>query len=95
VREWQARGVEAVYGDVTDAEFLAGLPLTSASWVISTLRHHGPYLNAPDPRQTMLKMLLVENFEGQIAVAVYDPAEKPAVERGGATMVLEPYVLVD
>lgn len=93
VREWQLRGVDAVYGDVTDPEYLLGLPLASAPWVVTTLRHHGPYLNMPDPRQTLLKVLNAEGFDGRVAVAVYDPAEGDSVQEGGADLVLDPFAL--
>jgi len=93
VREWQLRGVDAVYGDVTDPEYLLGLPLASAPWVVTTLRHHGPYLNTPDPRQTLLKVLNAEGFDGRVAVAVYDPAEGDSVQEGGADLVLDPFAL--
>ena len=93
VREWQLRGVDAVYGDVTDPEYLLGLPLASAPWVVTTMRHHGPYLNMPDPRQTLLKVLNAEGFDGRVAVAVYDPAEGDSVQEGGADLVLDPFAL--
>lgn len=93
VREWQLRGVDAVYGDVTDPEYLLGLPLASAPWVVTTLRHHGPYLNMPDPRQTLLKVLNAEGFDGRVAVAVYDPAEGDSVQESGADLVLDPFAL--
>lgn len=93
VREWQLRGVDAVYGDVTDPEYLLGLPLASAPWVVTTLRHHGPYLNTPDPRQALLKVLNAEGFDGRVAVAVYDPAEGDSVQEGGADLVLDPFAL--
>lgn len=93
VRDWQSRGVDAIYGDVTDPEYLTELPLAQARWVVSTLRHHGPYLYAADPRQTLLKVLHAENFEGKTAIAIFDPCEASAVSEGGADLVLDPYVL--
>lgn len=93
VRDWQARGVDAVYGDVTDPEYLAGLPLAEAPWVISTLQHYGPYLNTSDPRQTLLKVLDLEKYEGKVAVAIYDPSEEDAVKEGGADVMIDPYGL--
>lgn len=93
VREWQGRGVDAVYGDITDPEYLTGLPLTGARWIISTLRHYGPYLNKADPRQTLLKVLDVENFGGQSAVAIFHADEAAAVSEGGASLVLDPFAM--
>lgn len=93
VRDWQSRGVEAIYGDVTDPEYLVGLPLANAAWVVSTLRHYGPYLNASDPRQTLLKVLNLESFQGKTAVAIYDHDEEAAVKEGGADLVVDPFGL--
>lgn len=93
VRNWQSRGLNAIYGDITDPEYLTELPLAKARWVVSTLRHHGPYLYAPDPRQTLLKVLHAENFEGQTAITIFDAEEAAAVKEGGADLVLDPFVL--
>ncbi|MEX2515381.1 MAG: cation:proton antiporter family protein, partial [Gammaproteobacteria bacterium] len=47
VRKWQRQGHTAIYGDMSDPEFLASLPLTNVQWVISAtpvvsmpLTHH-------------------------------------------------------
>lgn len=93
VREWQGRGVDAVYGDVTDPEYLVGLPLSEAPWVVSTLQHHGPYLNTADPRQTLLKVLDLEKYAGRVAVAIFDPGEEEAVKESGADVILDPFGL--
>lgn len=91
VEEWQARGLDAVYGDVTDPEYLAVLPLPTAKWVISTVSHHGPDITAVDPRHTLIRTLKSENFQGQIAIAVYRNEEIEEIESAGADIVLEPF----
>lgn len=91
VKDWQERGLDATYGDATDPEFLAELPLESAQWVISTLTHHGPDITAIDPRLTLIRTLKAEAFEGQIAIAVYRHEDVELIETAGADTVLEPF----
>lgn len=91
VQVWQERGIEAVYGDVSDPEYLIGLPLTSAKWIISTLKDHGPNLNEPDPRQTLLKVLDMEDYQGKLAITAYDRAEVALFEEAGADVILDPF----
>jgi len=91
VKKWKERGLDAVYGDVADPEYLAELPLASAKWVISTVSHHGPDMTALDPRTTLLRTLESEGFQGRVAVAVYRHSEVALVEGAGADIVLEPF----
>lgn len=91
VEKWQERGLDAIYGDVSDPEYLAELPLEAAKWVISTVSHHGPDVTALDPRLTLLRTLETEGFEGRVAIAVYRHSEVEQIEGGGADIVLEPY----
>ncbi|MFN3388984.1 MAG: cation:proton antiporter [Allosphingosinicella sp.] len=91
VEKWQERGLDAVYGDVSDPEYLAELPLEAAKWVISTVSHHGPDVTALDPRRTLLRTLETEGFEGRVAIAVYRHSEVEQIEGAGADIVLEPF----
>lgn len=91
VEKWQERGLEAVYGDVTDPDFLVELPLATAQWIISTVSHHGPDMTALDPRLTLLRTLKTESFDGKVAVAVYHHSDAEQFEDAGAEIVLEPF----
>lgn len=91
VDKWKERGFNAIYGDVSDPEFLAELPLGSAKWVISTVAHHGPDMTALDPRRTLIRSLETEGYKGRVAVAVYRHSEVEDVEVAGADIVLEPF----
>jgi Kef-type K+ transport system membrane component KefB len=91
VDKWKERGLDAVYGDVTDPDYLAELPLSTAKWVISTVGHHGPDLTSLDPRTTLIRTLETEGYEGRVAVAVYRHSEVEHVEMSGADIVLEPF----
>lgn len=89
VEKWKERGLDAVYGDVADPEYLTELPLGSAKWVISTVSHHGPDVTAIDPRDTLLRTLKSEKYEGKVAVAVYRHSAVEHIE--GADIILEPF----
>jgi len=91
VEKWQERGLDAVYGDAADPEYLVDLPLATAKWVISTVSHHGPDMTALDPRLTLMNTLNTEGFEGQTAVAVYRHSEMNQIKDAGADIVLEPF----
>lgn len=91
VRSWQERGIDALYGDVGDPEYLAGLPLPTARWIISALKDHGPNLNEPDPRRTLLKVLDMEGYEGKLAMTAFDAADVAMFEAAGADLVLDPF----
>lgn len=91
VDKWRERGLNAVYGDLSDPEYLSELPLSSAKWIISTVSHHGPDMTAQDPRLTLLETLGGDNYAGRTAMAVYRHSDVQLVEDAGADIVLEPY----
>jgi Kef-type K+ transport system membrane component KefB len=89
VDKWRERGLDAVYGDVSDPEYFTELPLHSAKWIISTVSHHGPDVSTLDPRHTLLRTLEAEGYEGRVAIAVYRHSQVKQVE--GADIILEPF----
>lgn len=91
VDKWQERGLDAVYGDVSDPEYLAELPLKTAKWVISTVSHHGPDMSTLDPRLALQQSLKNNGFSGRLAIAAYRHSELEAMESAGADIVLEPF----
>jgi Kef-type K+ transport system membrane component KefB len=91
VEKWRERGFDAIYGDVSDPNFVEELPLKSAQWVISTLQHHGPALVSQDPRLTLMRTLKADGFDGKIAIAVYRHSDVKHVEGPGADEILEPF----
>ncbi|HET6518524.1 MAG TPA: NAD-binding protein, partial [Geminicoccaceae bacterium] len=92
VREWQARGHLAVYGDVLDPEFPATLPLRRAGWAISTIPAYPTGLTHDDPRATLIQALRGQGFGGRIAVAAGDPRDAQAMRERGADLVLMPFL---
>jgi len=91
VKRCRDLGIEAQYGDATDPEFVAGLPLSGARWLVSTTPVHVMGLSYEDMRETLLQTSREIGFRGQIAVTSHSEAETRELEASGADVVLEPY----
>jgi K+ transport systems, NAD-binding component len=91
VRAWRARGLDAVYGDASDPEFLGQLPLEHAQWVISALPQHETGVTHEDPRLTLIDGLRSAGYRGHIAVATHKLDEVEILEAKGAKTVMLPF----
>ena len=91
VRSWQRRGLDAVYGDASDPEFLHLLPLDSVKWVISAMPQHDTGLTHEDPRLTLISSLRSQGYQGHIAVASHQLDEVEKLEEKGADIVMLPF----
>ena len=91
VRQWRELGLDAEFGDATDPEFIAELPLRNARWVVSTVPQHRTGLNEGDLRIALIQSVRAAGFRGRIAVASHAGAERRDLLAAGADMVLEPY----
>ena len=91
VRHWRKDGLNAVYGDVSDPELIAMLPLTGAHWVVSTIREGGGGVNAPDPHHALVQALRDHGFRGRVAVTSGGEGTGDARLRSKTNLVLEPF----
>lgn len=91
VRQWRARGMNAVYGDACDPEFMHLLPLDGAAWVISAMPQHDIGLTHEDPRISLIEGLRANHFAGRIAVTTHKQDEIAMLEQKGAHVVLLPF----
>ncbi len=91
VKHARAQGFDAVFGDATDPEFLAHLPLKGAEWFVLAVPEHDTGLTHDDPRQALLKAVRELGFEGKIAVAAQRDATADALRAQRADLVLMPY----
>ena len=91
VRRWQADGLNALYGDVSDPEFIATLPLAGAGWIISAIPHTRAGVNHADAAVVLIQALRELGFHGAIAVTGNPAADPQAFIRAGADRVLDPY----
>ncbi len=91
VRRWRELGLETEFGDATDPEFVAELPLTRAEWIVSTVPIHPTGLSHEDTRTTLIQLTRTSGFRGRVAVASHHPKDTEELFASGADMVLEPF----
>jgi Kef-type K+ transport system membrane component KefB len=84
VRELQAQGLPAHFGDAEDPEFLATLPLAQARWVVTTLPQW-------ESSSALLHALKLAHWSGPVAAAVREPAHGRLLARAGVTRLINPF----
>ncbi|MEQ8587370.1 MAG: NAD-binding protein, partial [Thalassobaculaceae bacterium] len=91
VRHARAEGYDVMFGDATDPEFLAHMPLNRAQWLVMAVPEHDTGLTHDDPRQTLLKTVRELGFGGRVAVTAHREAAAHALTESRADLVLMPY----
>ncbi|MEM1429885.1 MAG: cation:proton antiporter family protein [Pseudomonadota bacterium] len=91
VRYARSQGYDVVYGDATDPEFLAHLPLRGAEWLVMAVPEHDTGITHDDPRHALLKAVRDLGFTGKVAVAAHREATAEALAAIRADLVLMPY----
>ena len=91
VRAWRQGGQPAEYGDATDPEFLATLPLRSARWVVATMPTLASGLTHDDPRKAIIQGLRGAGYRGRIAVSSRGTDGAAAARPRGADLCLDPF----
>ena len=91
VRHARASGIDVVFGDATDPEFLAHLPLNDVRWAVSAVPEHDTGITHDDPRRALIRSLKDLRFGGRIAVAAHSEQAEEALQRAGADLVLMPF----
>ncbi|WP_278360300.1 cation:proton antiporter [Thalassospira xiamenensis] len=91
VRRWRNLGLDTEYGDATDPEFVAALPLKGTEWVVSTIPVHPTGLSHEDTRMTLLQTTRSAGFRGRIAVTSHSKPDTEDLLTSGADIVLEPF----
>ncbi|MDZ7825786.1 MAG: NAD-binding protein [Gammaproteobacteria bacterium] len=91
VRRWRELGLETAFGDATDPEFVAELPLTRAEWLVSTVPIHPTGISHEDTRTTLMQLTRSAGFRGRLAVASHHPQDTEELIAAGADLVLEPF----
>lgn len=91
VRFAKARGLEAVFGDASDPEFLSHLFVESADWLVLAVPEHATGLTHYDPRRTLLRTARDLGYKGRVAVAAHHDQDNEALQALRADLVLMPY----
>ena len=77
-------GYAVRYGDAEDPEFIASLPLSRATWVVSTVRDRA--IN-----RMILHGLKQQGYKGKVAISAAGSYDARFFEQVGVDMVLVPY----
>ena len=91
VARWTEFDLPCEYGDATDPEFLASLPLSRIKWAVSTIPALAPGVTHDDHRRSLIQALRTAGFDGHIAVTSHVAAEADALRAAGADLILEPF----
>lgn len=91
VRYAREQGIDAMFGDATDPEFVGHLPLRGADWAVSAVPQHETGLVDDDPRWALLGALKDAGFEGRVALAAHGEETAEAMRAAGADLVLMPF----
>ena len=91
IRNARALGYDVVFGDATDPEFLAHLPLSRAQWLVVAVPEHATGVTHEDPRQALLKAVRDLGYPGKIAVAAHQESTAELLTAEHADLVLMPY----
>ncbi len=91
VRRWRALGLDVEYGDATDPEFIAALPLERTKWLVSTIPIHPTGLSHEDTRSTLIQLSRATGFAGRIAVTSHNKGDTEQLLASGADLVFEPF----
>jgi len=91
VRYARGKGFDAVFGDATDPEFLAHLPLGKADWLVLAVPEHDTGLTHDDARHALLRAMRDLGYSGKVAVAAHREVTAEALAAAEADLVLMPY----
>ncbi|WP_422367126.1 cation:proton antiporter [Pelagibius sp.] len=91
VKDWREQGLDVAYGDATDPEFIASLPLKGASWAVSGVPEHETGVTHEDARLGMIDGLRAAGFAGRVAVTVQRGADGESLATRGADLILQPF----
>jgi len=92
IRRFAREGYQVRYGDVTEQEFWAELPLTQARWIVLSVPYGTILLTETDPRSGLLTAIRAHRFGGRVAITARDDQEARRLkEGGGVDLVLYPF----
>jgi len=91
IRHARKDGYDVIFGDATDPEFLAHLPLGAAKWLVLAVPEHDTGLTHGDPRRALLISIRDLGYHGRVAVAAHSEQTAAELTRAEADIVLMPY----
>jgi Kef-type K+ transport system membrane component KefB/Trk K+ transport system NAD-binding subunit len=89
IKRFSREGYQVRYGDVTEQEFWAELPLSQARWVVLSVPYGTMLLT--DPHSGLLTALRTHRFGGRVAITARNDEEAQRLQEGGIDVVLHPF----
>ena len=91
VKQWRKDGLDVAYGDATDPELIASLPLAGVTWVVSAVPEHETGVTHEDARLGLIDALRSAGFGGRLAVTAYRATDSERLSAQGADLILQPF----
>lgn len=91
IRLWRREGLDVIYGDATDPEFIMHLPLRSVQHAVAAMPEHAAAIATGDPRAMLATGLRSAGYKGQIAAVCHHGDENGVLQAAGVSLVLEPF----
>jgi len=91
VKRSKRQGLNVIFGDAHDTEFLHKLPLKKAKWVISALPQRGPGILHEDPREVIIQGLKDTDYKGKTAIAVHSEEGAKKFKKLGTDVIFQPF----
>lgn len=90
-RHARTQGMDVLFGDATDPEFVGHLPLDGVRWAISAVPEHDTGITHDDTRRGLIQALKDSGFGGKIAVTAHRPDAMKGLTDAGTDIVLQPF----
>jgi len=91
VHRWRQEGVQVLYGDISDPDFVASLPFHGVRWVVSAIPEHDLALGQTDPRVATVQILRSQGYSGRTAVAAHRQGNVERLRANGVDVVFIPF----
>lgn len=91
VRNARTQGFDVLFGDASDPEFLAHLPLQESHWLVMAVPEHDTGVTHQDPRLGLIRTARDLGFRGKVAVAAHLEQTAERLSAAQADLVLMPY----
>ena len=92
IRRFSLQGYQVRFGDVTEQDYWAELPLTQARWVVLSVPYGTVLLTETDPSSGLLTAIRTHRFGGRVAIAARNDEEARRLQEGGGVdLILYPF----
>ena len=91
VKQWRKDGLDVAFGDATDPELVASLPLAGVTWAVSAVPEHETGVTHEDARLGLVDALRANGFDGRVAVTAHRASDAAPLSARGADLILQPF----